>query len=180
MQGTGRPDGKVLKVQMLGDFRITLDGEEIKLLGGIYSKTTRLFLLIIYYKEQGISKESALEFLYGDGEYADDSGSLWVVSHRLKKHLTQAGILGEKGSINKKGVFRLEQEGIDVQADVRLFEDNAHRALEARSKDNKTALLEQACQMYTGEFLPSLSAEIWVAGKQARYQNLYFQCLRPI
>ena len=179
MQGTGRPDGKVLKVQMLGDFRITLDGEEIKLPGGIYSKTTRLFLLIIYYKEQGISKESALEFLYGDGEYADDSGSLRVVSHRLKKHLTQAGILGEKGSINKKGVFRLEQEGIDVQADVRLFEDNAHRALEARSKDNKTALLEQACQMYTGEFLPSLSAEIWVAGKQARYQNLYFQCLRP-
>ena len=93
MQGTGRPDGKVLKVQMLGDFRITLDGEEIKLPGGIYSKTTRLFLLIIYYKEQGISKESALEFLYGDGEYADDSGSLRVVSHRLKKHLTQAGRL---------------------------------------------------------------------------------------
>lgn len=179
MQETGSPGGKVLKVQTLGNFRITLEGEEIKLPGGIYSKTTRLFLLVVYYGDQGISKENVLELLYGDGEYADDSGSLRVVSHRLKKHLTQARVLEEKGSISKKGIFRLEQEGLDVQVDARLFEDNARRALGAQSKEEKTALLEQACQMYTGEFLPSLSAEIWVAGKQARYQNLYFQCLRP-
>ena len=60
MQGTGRPDGKVLKVQMLGDFRITLDGEEIKLPGGIYSKTTRLFLLII--KNRGSLKRVPWSF----------------------------------------------------------------------------------------------------------------------
>lgn len=178
MQEVEISEKRVLEVRMMGDLRIMLDDKEIKLPGGIYSKTMRLFLLITYYWDRGISREDVLELLYGDGEYADDSGSLRVVSYRLRKQLTEAGILLEKGSISKKGKFRLSQEGLEVVVDARVFEEAAQKALRTHSEPEQEKLLEQACKIYVGEFLPSLAAEMWVAGKQASYQNLYFQCLR--
>lgn len=178
MQGVENSEKRVLEVRMLGDLQIMLEDKEIKLPGGIYSKTMRLFLLIAYYGDRGISREDVLELLYGDGEYADDSGSLRVASYRLRKQLTEAGILFEKGSISKKGKFRLSQEGLEVVVDARIFEEAAHKALRTRSEQEQEELLEKACKMYVGEFLPALAAEMWVAGKQASYQNLYFQCLR--
>lgn len=76
---------KVLNVRMLGELKVTLDGEEVELPGGIYSKTMRLFLLLLCYGERGVTRNNILELLYGDGEYADESGSLRVASYRLKK-----------------------------------------------------------------------------------------------
>lgn len=177
MQGAGELRKKILDVGMLGELKMRLDGKEISLPGGINSKTTRLFLLILYYGDQGITRENILEMLYGDGEYADDSGSLRVASHRLRKHLTEAGILWGKGSISRKGIFILEQEGLEVRLDVKAFEEAAGKALKENSRERKKELLKKACQMYTGEFLTALSAEMWVAGKQVRYQNMYFQCM---
>lgn len=167
---------RVLEVHMLGECHITLDGEEVKLPGGIYSKTMRLFLLIVYHGEKGISRQDVLGYLYGDGDYSDDSGSLRVALFRLKKQLISAGILSETDIINHKGTYRIEREDLEVAVDAKLFEDMARKAL--NDNDNQEKQLEEVCRMYTGEFLPSLSAEIWVAGKQARYQNLYFRSVR--
>ena len=80
MEGTERSGGRVLNVHMLGEFQIMLDDVEIKLPGGNYSKTMRLFILIAYYGDKGISREDVLELLYGDGEYANGPGSLRVAS----------------------------------------------------------------------------------------------------
>ncbi len=169
---------KVLNVRMLGELKVTLDGEEVELPGGIYSKTMRLFLLLLCYGERGVTRNNILELLYGDGEYADESGSLRVASYRLKKQLTEAGILWDKGRISKKGTFMLEQEGLEVRVDVEIFQGTVEKALKEKDRGRRKELLKQACHMYTGEFLTALSAEMWVAGKQVRYQNMYFQCMR--
>ena len=178
MEGTERSGGRVLNVHMLGEFQIMLDDVEIKLPGGNYSKTMRLFILIAYYGDKGISREDVLELLYGDGEYANGPGSLRVASHRLRRQLIEAGVLTEAGSISRRSIFRLDQEDLEVVIDARVFEETAQKALKAVSGEEQMRLLEKACGMYTGEFLMVLSADMWVAGKQAAYQNLYFQCLR--
>lgn len=42
----------------------------------------------------------------------------------------------------------------------------------------QTQLLEEACRMYRGEFLPTMIADGWVAEANWKYQELYFRCLR--
>lgn len=177
MQGSGELEKRVLKVNMLGDLQVMLNDKEVELPGGIYSKTTRLFLLTVFYREKGIQRQNILEMLYGEGEYADDSGSLRVAVFRLKKYLMDAGILTKEGSIYQKGIFKLCEEGLRVVMDVEEFEAAAMEAFSRREKDEQIKLLETACQIYRGDFLPALSGELWVAGKQAAYQNLYFRCM---
>ena len=137
MEGTERSGGRVLNVHMLGEFQIMLDDVEIKLPGGNYSKTMRLFILIAYYGDKGISREDVLELLYGDGEYANGPGSLRVASHRLRRQLIEAGVLTEAGSISRRSIFRLDQEDLEVVIDARVFEETAQKALKAVSGEEQ-------------------------------------------
>ncbi len=176
MPAASREKKRVLSVQMLGGYSVALDGRELKLSGGAGSKTARLFILLAYHGEQGVSRREILDCLYADEDCADDAGNLRVAIFRLKKQLVAAGVLEASDSINAKGVYRLASEGLELSVDIRQFEEAAGKALEPENSQEE--LLEQACRMYTGEFLPSLSGDMWAVGKQAMYQNLYFTCVR--
>ena len=41
-------------------------------------------------------------------------------------------------------------------------------------------LLEEACRIYKGEFLPLMIADEWVASANWKYQELYFKVLREL
>lgn len=170
---------KTLRIQMLGDCAVLLDGEPLDCFGSAHSKTMKLFILLAYYGVQGISRQEVLEILYGDTETANDAGNLRAVSFRLRRQMVQAGILPEDGTISEKGTFRWEQDKIHVEIDAKEFEEAARRALEAEDSDGAAAqLLKRACRMYTGEFLPDMASELWAAERQVACQNLFFLCLR--
>ena len=49
-----------------------------------------------------------------------------------------------------------------------------------RTKPVARQLCEEYCEAYTGEFLPVLGGEEWVALESAYYQNWYFTCLSQL
>lgn len=196
---------KTLRIQMLGDCSVSLNGEPLDCFGSAHSKTMKLFILLAYYGIQGISRQEVLEILYGDTETANDAGNLRAVSFRLRKQMVQAGILPEDGTISEKGTFRWNQNQIDVEIDAKEFEAAARYALDAGGRfvdtgtrsdgltgqttqpvqpeqakqlEQAAVLLKKACQMYTGEFLPDMASELWAAERQVACQNLFFDCLR--
>lgn len=189
---------KTLRVQMLGECSVLLDGQPLDCFGSAHSKTMRLFILLAYYGIQGISRQEVLEILYGDTDTSNDAGNLRAVAFRLRKQMVQAGILSEKATISDKGTFRWNQDQVKVEIDAKEFEAAARRALDAGNlseKETGTAqthggcrkteqlewlaeLLKEACRMYTGEFLPDMASELWAAERQVACQNLFFACLR--
>lgn len=166
---------KKLSVHMLGDIQFSLDGEEMKLPGGIFSKTMNLFFLVLLYGEQGIPKKRVQSLLYGEEEYDRGTGSLRVVAHRLKRQLIAAGLMGEDDTLSEKGIFRWQPEGLEIEVDVRNFEEAAQKALKEGAGQEER--LARACHLYTGEMLPELISEMWVAENQAYLQELYFACM---
>ncbi len=194
MTGTDRREKDVLTVHMMGDFWIALNGEKMKLPGSLFSKTMNLFILMLLCGEKGIERRKVLELLYGEEETDNDSGRLRVVAFRLKRQLIAAGLMTKEDHFNEKGIFRWMPDGLELQVDARMFETAAKRAIKIHGSEGRRdlhamnrkepegkkqeGLLEEACNLYEGEFLTDLTSEIWVAENQLYYQELYFQCIR--
>ncbi len=147
----------------------------------------RLLILLLYYGEKGIPRQKVLDILYGDSEPGNDAGNLRAVAFRLKKQMAAVGLLKEEENISERGVFRWIPRDLEIHVDVREFEQIAGQAVSSAKSgmwginlegEDSRKLLGRACRLYTGEFLPELAADMWVAGIQSRCQELYFQCVR--
>lgn len=178
-----------MKIRMLGECSISLNGEFLDCFGSAHSKTMKLFILLAYYGAQGLSRQEVLDVLYGDSDHINESGNLRAVSFRVRKQMVQAGLLAEDASISERGVFRWDPVQVSVEIDAKQFEADAHRALEEgklaaggeaskREEREKAAeQLREACLLYKGEFLPDMASDLWVAERQVSCQKLFFECL---
>ena len=161
---------------MLGGFSLLYDQQEILLKCNETSKVMQLFLLLLYAGDQGIAKAKILEDLYAQEEIQDSKNALRILMFRLKKLLKDTGILSgdevrtEKGNCFFGGSY-------EMQIDVNDFIEAADRAMTVTGEKDRLDALRHACELYTGEFLPSLSTEEWVTIESLRCKNLYVRCL---
>ncbi len=189
MSGGEKTEEKTLKIRMLGECSISLNGELLDCFGSAHSKTMKLFILLAYYGAQGVGRQEVLDALYGDSDHTNESGNLRAVSFRVRRQMIQAGLLAEDVSISERGIFRWEPMQISVEIDAKEFEAAAQQALEEGKKAETGELsdreerakaaehLRKACLMYKGEFLPDMASDLWVAERQVACQKLFFECL---
>ncbi len=173
--------GNKLKVKMLGGFSLFLDGREIALDRNTTSKSMQLLqLLFINVESGGIAKTSLADALYGREEVENKNGSLNNTIFRLKKQLKSAGFPDAGYVVIKRGMCRWEDEAIPVEVDALEFERLIQEGREKTDRDEKMELFLRACRLYTGEFLPSMIGEDWVAVRNVRYQDMYAESLQQL
>jgi DNA-binding SARP family transcriptional activator len=174
------PDSmKVLKVKMLGSFSLNYNGKDIVLDRNTVSKTTQLLQIILSYVRDGISKTGLIEILYGREEVENGNGSLNNTIFRLRKQLKAAGLPDSNYIKIKSGICRWDED-IPVQIDCCRFEDLVKKGDQEENENNRMEDYLQACNLYTGEFLPNMIGENWVAVKNIFYRNMYFSCLGKV
>ncbi|MEG2700435.1 MAG: BTAD domain-containing putative transcriptional regulator [Hungatella sp.] len=167
---------KKLQVHMLGALFLTYGDDPISLNCSISNKAMQLLLLLLYSGENGIDRKELLEALYGRENSANPTNSLNATVFRLKKLLVAAGLPEEKYISTDKGIYRWIGS-VPVVVDAHEFEKTAKMAFDAQG-DEQLALFKEACKRYSGEFLPDITGEEWVAIAGVRYQKLYFACLK--
>lgn len=164
-----------LKVYMMGSVSAEYAGRILPVGGALSGRVLQLLLILLYYHDKGIGREELLDMMYGDGEYANPSGSLRGLVYRLRKLLGEYLPPGEY--IRKEeGIYCWNHEAVNVYVDARDFEDRAVRALDSRDEE----ALRSACALYKGEFLSQMAGENWITVVSVRCQELYFQCLRSL
>lgn len=164
-----------LKVYMMGGVSAEYAGRVLPVGGVLSGRVLQLLLILLYYHDKGISREELLDMMYGNGEYANPSGSLRGLVYRLRKILGEYLPPGEY--IHKEeGVYCWNHELVNVYVDARDFENKAARALDSRDEE----ALRSACALYKGEFLAQMAGENWITVVSVRCQELYFQCLRSL
>lgn len=174
-EGSGAGPDTGLSAFMMGGISIEYNEKPLSITASL-GKSFQLFLILLYYSEEGVAREALLDMLYGSGEYSNPSGSLRAVVFRLRKCLEQSGLPPHDYIRIEGGIYRWDGGGLPLWVDAREFERRAVRGLESR----KWELLEQACTLYRGEFLTQLAGEKWVPSIGARLQELYFKCLRML
>lgn len=133
-------------------------------------------MLLIYSRGDGHPGEPGLlEQLYGDSDIEQAANSLRAMIFRLRKSLVAAGLPDGEYISTKGGIYMWAAEHVDVELDVEVFQKQVMAALEEKDPLKEVELLEEACRIYKGEFLPLMIADEWVASANWKYQELYFK-----
>ena len=173
-------DPNVIYIQMLGGFSMTYQGQPLLLGKSLSSKMLHLLMLLIYSRGEGIRRTQLLEQLYGDSDIEQAANSLRAMIFRLRKSLVAAGLPDGEYISTKGGIYMWAAEHVDVELDVEVFQKQVMAALEEKEPLKEVELLEEACRIYKGEFLPLMIADEWVASANWKYQELYFKVLREL
>lgn len=168
---------KILKAKMLGGFSLQYDGKEIILDRNVMSKTTQLMQLMLVNSVDGISKVSLMDALYGRDEVENKNASLNNTIFRLRKQLKAAGLPDSNYIKIRTGTCKWDHD-IPLETDVLLFERAALQSRLEENAEEKEEMLSLACQLYKGEFLPTMIGESWIAEKNTYYKELYVSCLQ--
>lgn len=169
----------ILKVTMLGHFSVTWGDKIIAFKRTTSTKALQLFQILLYTKETGIQRTRLLEYLYSRDELADMANNLRVTSHRLKKMLVDAGMPEYDYIQIKKGIYKWVSP-MEVEVDVLNFAKLIEQAEETQEIESQMELLESACRIYKGEFLPELSGEDWALLESVEYKKVYEKALKKV
>lgn len=166
-----------LYVHMLGDLSFWYGNKAFSLKCSNTSKVMQLLLLLLTAEKEGMPRVQLLETLYGDAETQDAKNAFRILVFRLRKFLEET-ILPDREYIHiEKGIYRFSSD-VKVEIDAKVFAQRAKEAFRLEDKTKRANAIKRACEVYSGEYLPFLSGEEWVAEESTRYRELYFQCIR--
>lgn len=180
MEKTDKGEQKrTLYIQTLGTVRLTLGGRTISLHTSITGKAFQLFLLLAYTGTKGITRTALQDALY-DRKTTDAANALRINASRLRKLLLQSELPEHNYIVVDKNIYYLTEPEYtgDFQVDVVLLEQLWEKIQKETEISAKRELLEKACKLYEGEFLPALSGEVWVENLRGRFQEIYFNCVQ--
>lgn len=180
MEKTDKGEQKrTLYIQTLGTVRLTLGGRTISLHTSITGKACQLFLLLAYTGTRGVTRTVLQDALY-DRKTTDAANALRINASRLRKLLLQSELPAHNYIVVDKNVYYLTEPEYtgDFQVDVVLLEQLWEKIQKETEISAKRELLEKACKLYEGEFLPALSGEVWVENLRGRFQEIYFNCVQ--
>lgn len=180
MEKTDKGEQKcTLYIQTLGTVRLTLGGRTISLHTSITGKACQLFLLLAYTGTRGVTRTALQDALY-DRKTTDAANALRINASRLRKLLLRSELPEHNYIVVDKNIYYLTEPEYtgDFQVDVVLLEQLWEKIQKETEISAKRELLEKACKLYEGEFLPALSGEVWVENLRGRFQEIYFNCVQ--
>ena len=181
MDKKGTEEKSTLYIQTLGTVRMILGGKPFSLHTSVTGKAYQLLFLLAYTGTRGVTRTALQDALY-DRKTTDAANALRINASRLRKLLMQSELPDHTYVVVDKDIYYLtEPEGIaDFQTDVALLERFWEQSQKETKDTVKRELLEKACKLYKGEFLPALSGEAWVENLRGRFQEIYFNCVQAL
>ncbi len=172
----------VINTHMFGNFRMEYDGKPL-IAERMHrdGQFVRMMHIILYYAQEGISKDKLEEYVVGEMEMSEPHTALRVIVYKVKKKLEQLGVQGKDIIYLKNGMYYLTDD-IEVKSDVkdfiRIYDqirllDNAVD----RDTDELVGLCREAIYLYKGDFLQNYIAESWVAQNARYYREIFENCV---
>lgn len=167
---------EVLKVKMLGNFSMEYQGRIISIERNERTKTNQLLQLLLYFRD-GLPREQLLHELFMNEQVVDPANSLRALVFRLRKCLREQNLPGKEFVTIEKHIYRFTPD-LKIECDVHKFEEAAEQALDETEENLRYKRLEEACESYSGEFLPKLVEAEWAELLNVKCQNLYCSCMK--
>ena len=162
-----------LRVQMFGGFSLFWRGEP--LIGSTRTSESQfsyLMQILLHRYEEGVRRDTLEQVLFGDRDIEDIHHATRSVIYNAKKRLKAAGLPEANYIEQNKGVYYWTA-AVPVEEDAAEFERIYAAAEKEEHPDRKLKLYLEACQKYTGEFLPAQAGVLWVAQEAKRYRAMF-------
>ncbi len=168
-------------VRFLGSFSLWFEGRELPVKANPLGKTMQMLFLLLKAGSSGCEKKELLD-LVRPGEKKRERQ---LNNFRQQLYMMRKLITASHFPEGKYIVYRGTRYYFTLDYPVRTDTEKLDNLIgEIRSSPGKGQELEQHCREYcegyTGEFLPLLGGEEWVALESAYYQKWYFTCLNKL
>ena len=159
---------KVFKFQLFGGLILRVEDRTYVLSDILEQQLCALFAFFVCNHKQSVSKEKIIDSFWQESE--NPTNALKYAVHRLRAGLKKiGGDLDENAIITTASGYQLNPE-MEVELDTEEFEK---LVLKGKS-EKKLLLLEQACDMYHGDFMEG-SKEEWVLVDRRYYTSIFKQ-----
>jgi ATP/maltotriose-dependent transcriptional regulator MalT/DNA-binding SARP family transcriptional activator len=190
LSGIDYHPGYQLRVYTLGTFQVWRGGQPIPSSGWRREKTRQLFQLFLTYRDSPLDREQIYEYLWPGAEPAVAQRNYKVALNTLLNVLEPERAPGsESAYILREGSVYGVRPGADLWLDATTFLANIHKvdlsaelspeqaAESERGQGDQQVIawLEDALDLYQGEFLPDALYESWAAAER---EHLAVQFLR--
>ena len=168
----------VLYVRMLGGFSVLWNGKLVA--GGSKgseSQMNDLLQILLHDRGHGVSRDRLEQLLFEDRDMSNVHHALQSVIYNTKKKLQKAGLPPDVNYIEQRSGVFFWTDALAVEEDAAEFERLFSAAEAAEDPDEKLALYMDAAHCYSGEFLPSKTAVIWVAQEARRLKGMFCRCV---
>lgn len=139
----------------------------------------RLFMYMVLHRDHSLSTDTLIGALWFDDDSIDNpSGALKNLMYRLRK--TLESVFGADDYIlTARGSYQWNPD-IKVVLDNEKFEQLISKAKTYSSEDKIMNILEQALDLYEGEYMSSLKDCSWVQSMNTYYQSLYLSSVKTL
>lgn len=170
---------ETIKVKTFGGFSISFAGATLQLERNTSTKASHLLQYLISHCDRTFTKEELVAVLYKEDEVSDPVNNLKVNIFRLRKMLVAAGLPQHDYIVYQSGSYGWNKE-FPVESDVEEFERLYRRAADSVLPEEQAILWQELLEIYTGDFLPTLRGEEWVAITGVQTQKHYLDALERL
>lgn len=155
-----------LSIYSLGRAQVKLDGKPVTSSGWVNQKRAReLFFFLLTHNSKWMTKEEIGVVLWPDSS----SEQLRLQFRNTIYYVRYA--LGQEVIINNDRRYSFNAD-MDYSFDVQEFEHRIEQAEETDNPDHKIELLQEAIQLYQGEFLPE-GESVWILTERQRLAQVH-------
>ena len=168
----------VLYVETFGGFSLTWNGQRIGAAPKERdSQFTRLLEAVLHSGSEGVRRSQLQEILFEDRDIEDMAHGMRTIIYNTKKKLEKEGLPKVNYIENRDGHYYFTDQ-ITVVEDAKEFERVFDEAENEKDPDVRLKLYLEACDYYSGDFLPLQTQMIWVAQEDRRYRSMFDRCVQ--
>lgn len=172
LAGVQSHPGFRLTVEMLGNFQVKRGGEVIPPNGWRREKSRQLFQLLLTYRRSPLDRDQICEHLWPEADPATAQRNFKITLNTLYQVLEPDRDAGSDSAfIVRDGTTYT----LRLHADLWLDSDHFARLAREGFKPNAMASLEQAVNLYHGDYLPDTLYEPWAAEERERLATLFLE-----
>lgn len=166
----------------LGGFSLTYGGEQVVMNKRLTQKSVQILLLLLKAEHRGMSWRKLAEMVSGRNEDPKKQHNNLRQQVRtlrnMMKHLP--GLPEGKFVVGTPGGIYYFSLDYPVETDTGRIDRLYQKIRDGTSGEERKNILQEICQLYTGEFLPALLGEEWATVEGAGYQSIYLSCVQEL
>lgn len=167
-----------VNVKMFSNFEMDLNGEILTDETLRSNMILKLLAYMLCHRKSIINANELSEILWKEDESDNPIGALKNLMYRLRSILSKK--YNDVTFIKTlRGSYAWSEE-IHVVMDAEVFESRYKASKTELDIHKKAALLDEALQLYTGQFLSKFSSEHWIMQLAAYYHSIYITCVKDL
>jgi len=165
--------GYQLRVQTLGKFQVWRGDEPIPASGWQREKARQLFQILLTYRQAPLDRDQICGFLWPDADPATTQRNFKIALNTLFRVLEPERPPGSDSAfiLRERSTYAL-RPGADLWLDAEQFTQLVRPSMPTAPDIDK---LQQAINLYQGDYLPDALYEAWAAEERERLATLFLE-----